>query len=238
MKINQLSVIELEKFFIKIYENACELIEEAEILYSHQKYARSYLCAHTALEELAKLPILKNTATKVFNKQKVDWNLVNKRINRHDSKIIMGYSMVDYYFYLIKNHKDSEDETTAITEDMGFIEAVKILIEEFDFTDSDLSLESYITERNLKEEGKYIYTSAKLLKEYREGSMYTDYDGQDYIKPSDKIDKGICEYGLINVYIQKKFIESTKFHINGLKPFKYEVVEKEEIIDSSSKRVK
>ncbi|WP_045515791.1 AbiV family abortive infection protein [Neobacillus niacini] len=72
MSFNQLKVEDIEKIFSKIYENACELLEESEILYNNGKHARAYLCAHIAFEEFGKLPMLNSVAIDVFFGKNID----------------------------------------------------------------------------------------------------------------------------------------------------------------------
>jgi len=54
LSLNQLKVKEVEELFNKIYDNACELLDDAEILFSKKKYARAYFCSHIAFEEFGK----------------------------------------------------------------------------------------------------------------------------------------------------------------------------------------
>lgn len=80
MSFNQLKLEDIKKIYTKIYENACELIDEAEILLQHKKYARAYLSAHISVEEFGKLPMLHSVALNVHNGVKVDWKALNKRL--------------------------------------------------------------------------------------------------------------------------------------------------------------
>ncbi|MGF6952449.1 hypothetical protein QF028_004954 [Neobacillus sp. B4I6] len=48
MSFNQLKVEEIEKIFLKIYENACELIEEAENFIQSSKICKSlFVCPYS-----------------------------------------------------------------------------------------------------------------------------------------------------------------------------------------------
>ncbi|WP_053075675.1 AbiV family abortive infection protein [Lysinibacillus sp. LK3] len=87
MNLNNESVETLQIIYNKIYKNASELIEDGIILLEKDKYSRSYLCFQIALEELAKLPMINSIAFKVFNKEKVDWKTLNKRLRDHHKKI-------------------------------------------------------------------------------------------------------------------------------------------------------
>lgn len=77
---------QLERAYIKIHENASELIEEARILLDNEKYARAYFLAQIASEEIGKLPIIFQEATKSYYKEKHDWKRFNKRLRSHIDK--------------------------------------------------------------------------------------------------------------------------------------------------------
>jgi AbiV family abortive infection protein len=85
LSLNQLKVEEVEEIFKKIYDNACELLDDAEILFSHKKYARAYLCSHIAFEEFGKLPMLNSVALGICYGKKVDWKKFNRRFRNHKS---------------------------------------------------------------------------------------------------------------------------------------------------------
>jgi AbiV family abortive infection protein len=87
LNINNYKVSDLENAYRLIYENAIELLEEAEILFEHKKYARAFTLAHLSSEELSKLPILYRVATQVHFKQKVNWKEVNKDLRNHEGKL-------------------------------------------------------------------------------------------------------------------------------------------------------
>lgn len=71
MSFNQLKVEDIEGISLKIYENANELLEDAELLYNHEKYARAHACAQFSIEEFGKLPMLYTVATQVDRKSVV-----------------------------------------------------------------------------------------------------------------------------------------------------------------------
>lgn len=81
-----LSFAKLEEAYICVYENAKELLEESRILFDHNKYARSYTLAQIAHEELAKLPIIYQEATRSFFKEGHDWKHFYKRLRGHEFK--------------------------------------------------------------------------------------------------------------------------------------------------------
>lgn len=85
----------LEEAYILIYENASELLEESKILLDHQKYARAYALSQIAYEEMAKLPIIFQEATKSIYKETHDWKKFYKRLRSHESKNKLNYVMED-----------------------------------------------------------------------------------------------------------------------------------------------
>jgi len=48
--MKSLTIAEIETLRALAFENACELIEEAELLFTNERYARSYTLAHLASE--------------------------------------------------------------------------------------------------------------------------------------------------------------------------------------------
>ena len=71
----------------KNLKNSQELIDEAEILFNNEKFARTYLLSHIAIEESSKCAILlKVVAFKVWNEE-IDIKNVRKRYSNHKEKI-------------------------------------------------------------------------------------------------------------------------------------------------------
>ncbi|MGE7928211.1 AbiV family abortive infection protein [Lysinibacillus xylanilyticus] len=227
MSFNQLKVQEIEKIFLKIYENACELLEEAELLYNNQKYARAYLCAHIAFEEFGKLPMLNTAALNVYNGVKIDWKYLSKRIRDHKRKISQSYGTVMFLESAMKkyNAKDKDDSSTefkASDNDIEFnwLYVFKEFIEKEVVIDP-FEWEEYFRELDVQEEIKQKYSMTMLLNEYKNGSLYADFDEGKFIKPSEKIDKETCKYGISLSYMQKKFIEASNFHKDGFYLYKF-----------------
>lgn len=220
MKINQLKVEDLEKIYVTIYENACELLEESELLFIHEKYARSYLCSHIAFEELGKLPMLYLATLDVYNGIEVDWKSLNSHIRDHKSKISMSYTTVMEIIKALDLLK-SNQEGSQLSEEVGsldeqdcselikdfkdffdkeFIEIYKIIKVSNDF---ETTIKQYIRKQSL----------VQLLNEYKNGSLYADYDDGVFKKPSQRIDKGTSFYGLVIAWTQKKFLEIKGTHL-------------------------
>ncbi|WP_066314555.1 AbiV family abortive infection protein [Bacillus sp. FJAT-29814] len=81
-----LSFGKLEEAYIFVYENAKELLDESRLLFEHKNYARCYTLAQIAIEELAKLPIIYQEATRSFFKEPHDWKHFYKRLRSHEAK--------------------------------------------------------------------------------------------------------------------------------------------------------
>lgn len=86
---------ELKLLSIKAYENACELLEDAKILFSAKRYPRAYVLAHLATEELAKLPIIYGTRVRLHEKEKIDWKEFKFRLSNHQAKL-RSIALFDY----------------------------------------------------------------------------------------------------------------------------------------------
>ncbi|MFO1206918.1 MAG: AbiV family abortive infection protein [Burkholderiales bacterium] len=52
--MNALSVAEIERLRALVFQNSVELLEEADLLFQHKRFARAYTLAHLSSEELAK----------------------------------------------------------------------------------------------------------------------------------------------------------------------------------------
>lgn len=85
--MEKLSVLELHKLRIAIFENAKSLHNEAKVLHAHEMYSRAYLLAHFCIEELGKLPIVLGVVARVSNGKVVQWGKVKKRFCSHTEKI-------------------------------------------------------------------------------------------------------------------------------------------------------
>ncbi len=221
MSFNQLKVKDIEMIFFKIHENACELIEEAEILYNHQKYARAYLCAHIAFEEFGKLPMLNTVALNVYNGVKPDWKHLNKRIRDHKRKISQSYGTVMFldnalkkYNTKYKDDSPTEFEATAYDIENSWLYVFKEFIEKEVVIDP-FEWEDFFKGLDVQEEIKEKYSMTMLLNEYKNGSLYADFDEMEFKKPDEKIDKETCEYGISLAYMQKKFIDASNIHKDG-----------------------
>ena len=69
----------------KAFQNACDLIRDAEILYEHQRWARSVFISSIAIEELGKYLMIIGAIGQVLKNQ-VNWKRFWKRFRKHTEK--------------------------------------------------------------------------------------------------------------------------------------------------------
>jgi AbiV family abortive infection protein len=77
----------LKNGILKNLRNSQELIDDSEILFKNEKFARSYLLSHIAIEESSKCAmLLKVVAFNIWNEE-IDIKNVRKRYSNHKEKI-------------------------------------------------------------------------------------------------------------------------------------------------------
>jgi AbiV family abortive infection protein len=227
VSLNQLKVEELQEIYNLIYKNACELIEEAELLYNHQKYARSYLCAHIALEEFGKLPMLVTTALNVYNGLKVDWKDLNKRLRNHKTKTSLSYAMLmlmenAFRKYELGNEKEvNKDYIDKILLNNENLQEFKAFIESENLTIDLNEVFSAFKTKNLLEDFQIRTAISEMLNDYKNHSLYADFKEGEFLKPSDVIDEKRCRKRIMLALIQKKIVEMANIHNKGFKLFKF-----------------
>lgn len=123
-KVTALSYNKLEEAYIMVYENSKELLEESRLLYENKKYARSYALAQIAHEEMAKLPMIYQEATRSFFKETHDWKNFYKRLRNHSSK-----NKQNFVFYQVMLNASGEDrlnlEYDKIKDNLTFVNHMK-----------------------------------------------------------------------------------------------------------------
>ena len=92
--MNALSLPEIQALRALVLENASELAEEAELLFEHGKFARTYILAHLSSEELAKLPLLAAVGVSLLNGATINWERLDERLRSHKVKL-KGLLFVD-----------------------------------------------------------------------------------------------------------------------------------------------
>ena len=243
MSFNQLKVGEIEKIYTKIYENACELIDEAELLLEHKKYARAYLSAHISVEEFGKLPMLHTVALNVHNGVKVDWKALNKRLRDHKQKTSLSYAiqmlvdkaLFDFEYDKLGTKVYSLDDVEK--EKYYDIEEFKSFLERIDL--SKLNPESLIDAlfSSSKEEFIYRQALADLLNDYKNHSLYADFYKEEFLKPSEVIDKYRCKRRIMMALFQKKLNGLLNIQNDGFRLYKYEDVGFNDVLVHLEKKI-
>jgi AbiV family abortive infection protein len=72
---------------IKNLRNSQELIDEAEILFKNEKYARTYLLSHIAIEESSKVAMLLKIIAFNIWEEEINIKNVRRRYSNHKEKI-------------------------------------------------------------------------------------------------------------------------------------------------------
>ena len=93
-QVKVLSLSEIESLRALALQNSAELLAEAELLFQHKKFARTYTLAHLSSEELAKLPILAAYGVRLVNGKTVNWKQLDKKLRSHKTKL-KGLLFVD-----------------------------------------------------------------------------------------------------------------------------------------------
>jgi AbiV family abortive infection protein len=78
---------QLEDAAARVLSNAKSLLADAELLMSHQRFARSASISVLALEELAKLPMLRRASSCVLLNKPFNWKKLSTRLKAHDEKL-------------------------------------------------------------------------------------------------------------------------------------------------------
>ena len=86
--MEKLNIEQLHQLRLSIFDNAGSLHKEAKLLYANTMYARAYLLAYFACEELGKIPIIIGAIGKLIQGEEVDWKKVAKRFRNHKEKVI------------------------------------------------------------------------------------------------------------------------------------------------------
>jgi AbiV family abortive infection protein len=106
--------LEALKFGIaKNLRNSQELIDEAEILFERQKFARSYLLSHISIEESSKCAMLLKIIAFIIWEQEIDLKNVRKRYSNHKEKI-KNFELLNL---LTKKLNYNEEDFNKIIED-------------------------------------------------------------------------------------------------------------------------
>lgn len=185
VKVSALSFEKLEEAYIMVYKNAKELLEEAKILLDHKKYARTYTLSQIAHEELAKLPIIFQEATRAFYKEGHDWKNFYSRLKNHTAKNRMNYVTQDLVMQSA-GYKLNEISYEQIKDNMKYINDLKnfslyadIKGKRFTKPSKEINLKLAKAQYEMVEEQFKIFSLNKL---YIKGNMKRNLSSEEGIK--------------------------------------------------------
>ena len=93
-----LTLLQLKDASIKALQNARELLDEAQILYNHDCYARAFFLLRISNEELGKFFIVLETIVMQIEEKEIDWKIFWLRLNKHEEKTYISDSMASRFF--------------------------------------------------------------------------------------------------------------------------------------------
>lgn len=209
MSFNQLKVEDINNISRKVYENAHELLEEAELLYNHEKYARAHACAQFSIEEFGKLPMLLTVATQISIGDKVNWKDLNKRLRDHKRKTSLSFALISVFAKALVDMVKAEniddykyDLFTLFPESISDFKK---------FLEHDFELDPFLFVKSLdkpvevlKEEYSVRQAIAFVLNKYKNLSLYTDYNDGEFVKPSEVIHEKRCRERIKAALIEQK----------------------------------
>ncbi len=82
-----LSLTDISKYHDAVLENVRALITEAELLYVHSHFRRSFFLGIIAVEETSKVLMLIECAKKINAGEDQDWRKVHEMLNNHPAKL-------------------------------------------------------------------------------------------------------------------------------------------------------
>lgn len=86
IKLEELSIDEIEMGIKKSLENAEDMIKEGDILYKNDSYPRAYTLYQLAIEEIGKSRILFSLILDLKLEKKIDFQELNKDFVHHQTK--------------------------------------------------------------------------------------------------------------------------------------------------------
>jgi len=189
LSLNSFKTIQIA--YSKTFNNACELLIDANLLLENERYARAYLLSHIAIEELARCIMLSSAIMKTKIKS-LDVKKLMKRQRNHHSKIELAYSLLE----ILKNYSSPlsrEDRVSIATTELpkyiiGDNEVQKL----DDLKNSSLYTDQYgnVTKEPNEvitfKEAESLLNSAMLLKEYIKLNNW--HEGENLINLAKRLD--------------------------------------------------
>lgn len=99
---------EFLKIYNKAHNNACDLLIEANILFSKEKYSRSYFLAFTGLEEIAKSQLAADVFTGFIEEEKF-WQGYSSHKTKIERMAWASLDAADYPDYETEGYIDITD---------------------------------------------------------------------------------------------------------------------------------
>ncbi len=85
--MNPMSINQLLAASGKVLENANELVQEADLLLSNNRFARTFTLAHLACEEIAKFSLFYTLAIEIARGHDINWKTIGQQLHHHQIKI-------------------------------------------------------------------------------------------------------------------------------------------------------
>ncbi|AMQ05904.1 AbiV family abortive infection protein [Sporosarcina psychrophila] len=180
MSLNNFKEIQIA--YSKTFYNGCVLLEESQLLYDNNKYARAYLLAHIAIEEWARCFMLASAIMK-FKIRALDVKKLLRRQTSHQDKIELAYSFVK----MLKKHGNplgKENKKEAMNEIM----------------------------RNLNAEFMIGKDEIRKLNDFKNSSFYVDHYENVTKSPSEMISEEKASELIASAMLLKELLELAKWH--------------------------
>ncbi len=164
-----LTLAQLKEASIKSFNNAIELLDDAEILFNSNRYARTLFLIRISQEEFGKFLIVNETIIKSIHEENIDWPKFWQRLSKHEEKTYKYSSVVKEFFN--KNIASFADGN--LNKAIPFWEYIKIACIYVDFHNESFRLPSE-------------YISVELVAEAMESTKniigsFIDFDINDVI---------------------------------------------------------
>lgn len=174
--------------------------------------------------------MLHTAALNIHNGVKVDWKALNKRLRDHKLKTSSSYAnqmlmdKVLFNFEYVNLEKKVSNIDDAKKEKFYDLKEFKSFLESIDLfkTNPESLIDALIS--SIKEEFIYREALADLLNDYKNHSLYADFYKEEFLKPSEVIDKYRSIRRIMIALFQKKFNEFLNIQNEGFRLFKYEDV--------------
>ncbi|WKA60295.1 AbiV family abortive infection protein [Planococcus shenhongbingii] len=212
MGFNQLKVEDIEIIQQKIYENAIELLEDAELLYNNEKYARAHACAQFSIEEFGKLPMLLTVSAQVSKGDKVNWKDLNNRLRDHKTKTSLSFALIEVMVrsmiekIKVENIEDYQLDLYVLFPD-SINDFKKFLEQDFELVPYAIFESLDKSREELSKEYRVRQAVASVLNKYKNLSLYADFNDGDFVKPSEVIHEKRSRDRIKAALIQQKIMK-------------------------------